>query len=158
MEVCIMRATVIFSLVLLFSLTESAAATNHPDGNPYTKHDEKGFLKKTQEGLFSVKLVLKGDELKVGVNDLDMVVRDEKGKDVVGAVITVTPWMPEMGHGSFEKPAIRERGKGLYGVENIMLIMRGHWELRMTIKKGETEDMVIFDFPDVKSIGQNPFN
>jgi hypothetical protein len=153
-----MRAAVVFFLVLLFSLTGFAAATNHPGGNPYTKHDEKSFFKKTQKGLFSVKLVIKEDELKVGVNALDIVVRDEKGKDVVGAVITLTPWMPEMGHGSFEKPVIRERGKGLYGVENIMLIMRGHWELKMTIKKDNMEDMVIFDFPDVKSIGQNPFN
>jgi hypothetical protein len=33
--------------------------------------------------------------------------------------------MPEMGHGVFEKPIIRERGGGLYSVENIVLIMRG---------------------------------
>jgi hypothetical protein len=56
------------------------------------------------------------------------------------------------------KPDIREMGRGLYSVENVILVMRGHWELKMTIRKGETEDIVIFDFPDVKSIGQNPFH
>ena len=42
-------------------------------------------------------------------------------------------------------------------MENIILIMGGRWELKMKLRKGETEDTVIFDFPDVKSIGPSPF-
>ena len=59
--------------------------------------------------------------------------------------------MPEMGHGVFEKPVIKERGGGLYSVENIILIMGGRWELRINIRKSAVEDTVTFDFPDVKS-------
>jgi len=77
-------------------------------------------------------------------------VHDKNDKDVASAGITVTPWMPEMGHGVYEKPVVTERGGGLYSVENIILIMGGHWELRIKIRKGDAEDSVTFDFPDVK--------
>jgi YtkA-like len=58
--------------------------------------------------------------------------------------------MPEMGHGVFEKPVVKERGGGTYSVENVILIMEGHWQLRLNIKKNNVEDNVTFDFSDVK--------
>ncbi|MGC2062045.1 MAG: FixH family protein [Thermodesulfovibrionales bacterium] len=106
----------------------------------------------TEKGLFSAEMVIKGKELKVGVNTLDIIVHDKNDKDLVGAEITVVPWMPEMGHGVFEKPVVRERGGGLYSVENIIIIMGGRWELRIKIGKGTVEDTVTFNFPDVKSL------
>jgi hypothetical protein len=100
-------------------------------------------------------MVIKEKELKVGVNTLDIIVHDKNDKDVAGATVTVTPWMPEMGHGVYEKPVVRERGGGLYSVENIILIMGGRWELRIKIRKEGVEDSVTFDFPDVK-ISETP--
>jgi len=150
-----MRAAILLVSVLLFPFTTFAHHTDLPDSATHTKHYENSLFKMTEKGLFSVEMVIKEKELKVGVNTLEMIVHDKDDKDVVGAEITVAPWMPEMGHGVFEKPVVQERGGGLYSVDNIILIMGGHWELRMKIRKGAMEDTVSFDFPDVK-VSESP--
>ncbi len=116
----------------------------------FTKHYDKSLYEVTKKGMFGVEMVVKEHVLKTGVNSLDLIIHDINDKDVVGAEITVTPWMPEMGHGVFDKPLITEKGGGLYTVENIILVMSGHWELRVNIKNYWNEDSVVFDFPDVK--------
>jgi hypothetical protein len=146
-----MRAAFLFIFVLFFPSLGFAVHTDQPNSDSYTKHYEQSLFKVTEKGLFSVEMVIKEKELKVGVNTLDIIVHDNNSKDVVSAIVTVVPWMPEMGHGVFEKPVVRERGGGLYSVENIILIMGGRWELRIKIGKGAVEDTVTFDFPDVKS-------
>jgi len=99
--------------------------------------------------MFSVEMVVKEHGLKTGLNGVDIIIHDKNDRDVVGAGITVTPWMPEMGHGVFDKPVITEKGGGLYEVSNIILVMSGHWELRINIAKDSMEDSAVFDFPDV---------
>ncbi len=146
-----MRAAISVIFVLLFPFTAFALHTDQPSSAPHTKHYEQSLFKMTEKGSFSVEMVIKEKELKVGVNTLDIIVHDKNDKDVVGAEITVVPWMPEMGHGVFEKPVVQERGGGLYSVENIILIMGGRWELRLKIRTGAVEDTVTFNFPDVKS-------
>jgi len=145
-----MRAASLIIFMLFFPVMGFTAETSQPGTAPHTKHYEQSLFKMTEKGLFSVEMVIKGKELKVGVNTLDMIVHDKNDKDVVGAEITVVPWMPEMGHGVFEKPVVKERGGGLYSVEDIILIMGGRWELRIKIGKGRVQDTVTFDFPDVK--------
>ncbi|MGO9612953.1 MAG: FixH family protein, partial [Dissulfurispiraceae bacterium] len=137
-------------VALLLPFTGFAAETYQTDAGSHTKHYEQSLFKMTERGMFSVEMVVKEQELKVGVNTLDIIVHDKNDKDVAGAIVTVTPWMPEMGHGVYEKPVVRERGGGLYSVENIILIMGGRWELRIKISRGSVEDSVTFDFPDVK--------
>lgn len=102
----------------------------------------------TEKGLFHIKLSSKGRLLKEGRNEVDLYVTDDKGMSVEGAEIEITPWMPEHGHGTIWPPTITERGKGLYGAV-IPLIMIGHWELRIRIRKGGIEDSTVFDFPNV---------
>jgi YtkA-like len=148
-----MRTAIVFLLALFFPSLSFALHTDQPSSGSYTKHYEQSLFKVTEKGLFSVEMVIKDKELNVGVNTLDLIVHDNNNKDVVGAMVTVTPWMPEMGHGVFEKPVVRERGGGLYSVEDIILIMGGRWELRIKISKEDVEDNVTFDFPDVKSSG-----
>jgi hypothetical protein len=153
-----MRTAIFVICALLLPLASFAAETIQSSSGPHTKHYEQSLFKMTEKGLFSVEMVIKEKELKVGVNTLDIIVHDKNDKDVVGAEITVVPWMPEMGHGVFEKPVVRERGGGLYSVENIILIMGGRWELRIKIGKGTVKDAVTFNFPDVKSSGMFPPN
>jgi len=145
-----MRTTVFIIVVLLLPFTGFAAETYQTDSGSQTKHYEQSLFKMSDKGMFSVEMVIKEQELKVGVNTLDIIVHDKNDKDVAGAIVTVSPWMPEMGHGVYEKPVVRERGGGLYSVENIILIMGGRWELRIKIKRGDVEDSVTFAFPDVK--------
>jgi len=120
-------------------------------GNGVSGDREQGngpnLSKMTADGLYSVKIVIKDQALDVGVNTFDIILRDKTGKKVNGAEITVVPWMPEMGHGVFDKPVVKEKGDGTYNVENVVLIMEGRWEMRINIKKDNAEDSVTFAFP-----------
>jgi hypothetical protein len=131
-------------LILLFPLPADADS----EKARFSKHYEGSIFKVTEKGLFSIEMLVK-EELKTGVNALDIIVHDASDKDVVGAEISVVPWMPEMGHGVSQKPTVVERGGGLYRVGDIIFIMGGHWELRITVNKNTTEDRAVFDFPEV---------
>jgi hypothetical protein len=136
--------------VFIFLFAACASAGQKPEP---TKHYKETILKKTEKGLFSVEMLIPERELMMGVNEVDVIVHDRKDKDVPGAEITVTPWMPEMGHGVLQEPVVLERGGGLYSVKNIVLIMTGHWELRIKISKDGAEDKAVFDFPGVAAPG-----
>jgi hypothetical protein len=148
----------IAALILTILLMSCASTTQktgidekrvHEHGE-FTQHYKDSLFLISKKGMYSVEMVIKEHELKTGINEVDIIVHDKKDKDVVGADITVIPWMPEMGHGVFEAPVVTEKGAGLYTIENIILIMSGHWELRVNIKKESIEDTAVFDFPDVQ--------
>ncbi len=129
--------------------TMAAGMEQHKHG-AFTKHYESSLFEVTKNGLYSVEMVLGDHELKTGLNAVDLIIHDKRDHDVVGAEVTVTPWMPEMGHGSFEDPVVTEKGGGLYSVERVALIMSGLWELRINITKEGEEDSAVFSFPDVQ--------
>ena len=104
--------------------------------------------KTTEKGLFHVELSARGQLLKDGRNEVAVYVTDDKGMNVEGAKIEITPWMPEHGHGSMWPPTVTEQGKGLYRAV-IPLTMIGHWELKIKIRKGDIKDNTIFDFSNV---------
>ncbi len=56
---------------------------------------------------------------------VDIIVHENRDRDVRGAKVTFTPWMPEMGHGVFSPLKVTEKGDGLYAVEDIALVMGG---------------------------------
>lgn len=55
---------------------------------------------------------------------------DESG--VEGADITVTPWMPDMGHGIADAPVLTELGGGRYEA-TFTFNMSGAWELQLAL-------------------------
>ena len=67
-------------------------------------------------------------------NTLTFVVTDPAGKPVDGATLSVTPFMPDHGHGSSVKPTITPRGGGAYEVKNVYLPMPGLWRLTVTVQ------------------------
>jgi hypothetical protein len=150
-----MKNAFFLALVLFYPFGAYALHADLQSHGSQTKHYEESLFKVTEKGLFSVEMIIKGKELKTGVNTLDVIVHDKDDKDVVGAEVSVSPWMPDMGHGVFEKPVITERGGGLYSAGNVILIMGGHWELRVQVKKDGLEDKATFDFPDVKVGGEH---
>jgi len=103
----------------------------------------------TDKGLFHIKLSSNEGLLKYGRNAVDVYVTDDKGRGVENAQIEITPWMPEHGHGTIWPPVVIEQEKGLYRTV-IPLIMIGHWELKIRIRKGDLQDGTTFDFPDVR--------
>jgi hypothetical protein len=119
-----------------------------------TKHYEGSILQMTDQGSFSVEMLLHGHALQMGLNEFDIIIHDATDRDVPGAKLTITPWMPSMGHGVLEKPEITDRGGGLYNVKNVMLSMGGHWELRVRVEAGGETDSVVFDFPDTQAGGK----
>lgn len=103
-------------------------------------------IQKTEKGLFTLEATVSNRSLTSGVNALELVVRDKSGKNVELAEITVTPWLPAMGQGVWDKPAISERGSGKYLLQNIVITMPGKWELRIEVKKGSLRDKGVFTF------------
>lgn len=146
--IVIMLTILLTSCALTTQRTRVDEKHAHEHGE-FTKHYRESLFKVSDKGMYSVEMVLKEHALKTGVNAVDIIIHDKEDSDVVGGDIQVVPWMPEMGHGVFEKPVVTERGGGLYTVENIILIMSGYWELRVIIKEGGVEDKAVFDFPHV---------
>jgi len=67
-------------------------------------------------------------------NALTFVVTDAAGKPVDDATLSVTPFMPDHGHGSSVKPTITPKGGGTYDVANVYLPMPGLWRLTVTVQ------------------------
>lgn len=149
----IKQAALLILAFVLFPLP-AAADTEHQEEGKFTQHYANSLFRVTENGLYSVEMLVIGNELKIGANAVDVIVHDAMDHDVMGAEITVTPWMPEMGHGVKEVPSITERGGGLYSVENVEVSMPGLWELRVKVKKDDKEDAAVFDFPDVHAAGE----
>jgi hypothetical protein len=107
------------------------------------------LIKKTDNGIYNVEMIVEGKELKLGKNTIDILIRDLNGKGIEGLEITVQPWMPDMGHGIDIEPVINEKGGGIYTLDNVHISMSGHWELKLDFKRRDMKDRVVFDFPHV---------
>lgn len=143
-----MRTAMVLIIVLAYPW--SVLAEEPPVRQGPQKHYKESSFKTTDKGLFGVELLVQGNQLTTGTNKIDIIIHNRDNRDVPGAELTVTPWMPSMGHGVFGKTTVKERGGGMYSVENVDLIMGGHWELKIRVKKGDLEDEATFDFPDVR--------
>jgi hypothetical protein len=69
-----------------------------------------------------------------GMNTLMIEIVDAAGKPVDGATITVTPFMPDHGHGSAVKPVVTPSSGGKYEVSKVYLAMAGLWKLTVTVQ------------------------
>jgi len=133
-------------------MEEMAAEHGHGDVK-VTKHFDESLTKLTDNNLYSLELVIPDKHLMMGVNTIEIIVHHATGGDVAQADLTVTPWMPSMGHGVLQKPVVTERGGGLYSVDNVVLSMTGHWQLQVKVAKDDKTDTAVFDFPEVKAMG-----
>jgi len=158
----IMKKIGLFTVFIL-SLTVNAYAVHPTSVEPdekklekhsaTTKHYEGSLHSMMDNGEFSVEIILPDEGLEMGVNKIDLIIHDKKDKDVPGAAVTVTPWMPEMDHGVSEPPTVQEKGGGLYVVEDLTLTMTGKWELRLKVVKGKIEDTAVIALPMVGAMG-----
>ncbi len=55
------------------------------------------------------------------------------GKPVRDALLGVSAWMPDHGHGMLRQVRPEARGDGSFRVEGMLLHMRGHWLLRFDV-------------------------
>jgi hypothetical protein len=80
-----------------------------------------------------------------GTNTWEVKVLDASGQPVTGATLTVTPYMPEHGHGSQVVPTITADGQQ-YKVSNLYLFMPGLWQVTIQATNGSVTDSAAFTF------------
>jgi len=102
--------------------------------------------KVSEKGLFLLEPAASGNSLKVGMNSLEILLRDKSGKPVEGARLIVTPWSADRGYGVWEKPLVTENGAGSYHIENISIIRSGRWDLKVAVKSGTREDRAVLSY------------
>ncbi len=70
-----------------------------------------------------------------------LTIRDaSSGAAVEGATVNVVPWMSMHGHGSPKRTQVKDKGNGVYEVDDLYYSMEGPWDLLITIQKGNIED------------------
>jgi hypothetical protein len=132
-----MKKTILLLITILFSFSATFAAGEN-------------LSQVSTKGLFKVEMLIPGKNLKIGKNNAEILVRDKDGKEVKGARVTALPLVYRHGESTLIKPRVTEKTPGRYSIENIYIETPGHWELKITIRKGKNEDNVTFDFPEVK--------
>jgi hypothetical protein len=139
-----MKSKFIVSLFVVFAFLPPALAGQMPKGG------NSSLTKMTEKGMFNVELRLEREKLSVGKNSADVTIRDKNDKPFTGARLTVRPHVARHGETSLIKPSVIEKSDGIYRVENIYIDTLGDWELKVTVRKDDAEDSVVFDFPNVK--------
>jgi hypothetical protein len=82
-----------------------------------------------------------------GTNTMTVEVTDASGAPVDGAKLTVTPFMPDHGHGSSVVPTVTPSGGGKYVVANVYFVMAGLWRVTFSVQSGTAPEAdAIFNF------------
>ena len=82
-----------------------------------------------------------------GNNEWTVQVTDGAGAPIDGATITVTPYMPDHGHGSSIAPNVAAgQQPGQYAVTLVNLFMPGVWRITFDVAVGAVESTVQFMF------------
>ncbi|MEW6001418.1 MAG: hypothetical protein AB1638_02020 [Nitrospirota bacterium] len=145
-----------FTLITLLILLVSACASKDITAQfhrkemkteGFTKHFEESLFKITGKGLFSVELLIK-DHLEIGRNDFALIIHDNRDRDVEGARLKIVSRMP--GSNITIEPIVKEKGYGLYNVENLLVGEPGQWEFTLNIEKDGIEDSLVFNLQALK--------
>ena len=131
----------IFALALPFLLL--GACEEEEDEHSHTGTETGEMM--TDNGLYMIHLTPSADPYGAGVEvELDMhIMVDDVG--VPGATVSVTPFMPDMGHGIDTPPTVTEGDMGMYTAA-WTFSMSGLWELDIEIDGSEGTDMVTVSY------------
>jgi hypothetical protein len=101
-------------------------------------------------GQYQVKIVQSdpGPPVKGKMTTMVLEIADANGQPVDGATVTVTPFMPDHGHGSARRVIVKPQGNGRYEVSDIWLSMAGLWTLTVSVQPagGGPIQEVVFSF------------
>ncbi len=122
------------------------AATDDDASDDDAGDDDAGGSVESDGGLFTGNFSPDPDPPVAGDNELGIELFDAEGAPLVGAVVTATPFMPSMGHGSDEDPVVEELGDGAYRASNIVYTMPGPWELTIVVTTADAEDMFVLGY------------
>lgn len=106
---------------------------------------------------FALGLMHEGELVRVAIADADpalpirgdntwiLAITDPSGAAMEGMSLTVTPRMPDHGHGSPVQTSVTPMPDGEYRIEPINLFMAGYWEITVAATDGAGEaDEVVF--------------
>jgi hypothetical protein len=113
------------------------AACDAATGVPVDPH-----MVTTDDGLYSLHFH-DGHETKLGEPSILMFhLQDADQANVEAATITVTPWMPDHGHGIDEEPMMTEADDGMYEA-TWTYSMGGRWEITIDVDGDAGVDTVV---------------
>ncbi|MFT3838245.1 MAG: FixH family protein [Myxococcaceae bacterium] len=112
-----------------------------PGADLHRRHEAVG---RRQQAVVPAGVLRPGPPLR-GTNTWQLKVLDTAGQPVTGATLTVTPFMPEHGHGSQVVPTITADGDQ-YKITNLYLFMPGLWKVTVQAMNGATTDSAAFTF------------
>lgn len=120
-----------------------AHSGKHEGGAKFTKHFSDTLFAVSEKGQVSIEVLLDEKEHKIGKDLIGIVVHDSHDEDVEDAklIVTVT--------GISEPLKVREKGGGLYLVQNTGFPKEGTWRLGISVTKKKIEDKAVFNFPEV---------
>ncbi|RMG02174.1 MAG: hypothetical protein D6726_08110 [Nitrospirae bacterium] len=114
------------------------------------QHIRGSVFSATDHGYYTTELVMRPKQPKVGVNKAHLIIHNYDAVDMPGLKIYVEPLLPARGITSPEKPTVKDAGRGLYIIENIVFPEPGNWELKLRIYGEELSDTVTLKIPEVK--------
>lgn len=103
----------------------------------------------SQNGTMTGQFIPDPDPPISGNNSLEFVLAEDDGAPLIGAQVTVTPFMPSMGHGSTQDPVVEETEDGNYLATNIVYTMNGEWRLTIDVETASLSDTFVL-FYDVE--------
>jgi hypothetical protein len=106
------------------------------------------LTKTGKSGLFQFVLV-SANPAPPALNNNSWVLRvvDAKGNPLPGAsIVSVTPFMPDHGHGTSAVPMATPNGDGSFTVAPLYLYMAGLWQITIVAQSGTQKDSAVFSF------------
>jgi hypothetical protein len=146
-----MKKTVIFVffIFVVLGIVCFQYSAHSTDKSKFSKHFNESLFNITDQGYFSVEILLDNKEYaKLGKGVIGIVIHNQYDKDVAGVDVELTSVMPD-GQVNTETPTIKDKGNGLYTVSNINLNKEEQWELKINLKKKKLKDSTSFLFPNV---------
>lgn len=105
-----------------------------PEPNPNDDPDAGAF---DLVGPFKLDpVIIKPDPARLGRHVVNLDVKDARESPVRGALVTIDPEMPSMGHGSSEQAVVSELGRGAYQACPVTLQMPGPWVVTIKAARG----------------------
>jgi hypothetical protein len=105
---------------------------------------EPGVQFASKNGL-TVTLVRSVPEPLVGTQTWELLLTYHE-QAVLGATVSVSPFMPDHGHGSAATPVVLEQGDGSYRATNIRFTMTGYWRTTVRVTTSAWTDSVLVPF------------
>lgn len=104
----------------------------------------------TKTGYYSAELVIKPNPPVVGTASAHLIIHNYNAVDLPGLTITAKPYNRGSGKPSSGAVAVKDAGRGLYILSNIVFDAPGPWEMRLTIAGPAKTDTITLELPEVQ--------